>query len=463
MAAGSVLIAGLSGALYAMRSTAGNAVAPYVAADRRRIGQLAQEQWANFATMSMPSPGAAHYGGGTMSTPLYAVDEAAMALAAARPQLVDVVPAAALVPYLAGGGACHAGPPIASTAMCGPMRAALGVALAMEGIADDPAAALAAADAGAIALAPNHDHGGVAPMSGVVTGSMPVLVARDEATGLTAWCPLNEGSGKVLRYGADDAEVVARLAWMRDVLAPELARALAARGPLDLLRLHATALSRGDEAHHRTEAGTALIADTLSPLDADVDTFIRGNGQFFLNVAMVFAKLALVCASGVAGSALVTVVARNGVEVGVQLSGTGGRWFTGPAAAPDPARLYAGHTRDEMQNDLGDSAITEVYGLGALAIAASPLAAPSVGLDPASIPERMAAFRRIAAGEHPALALPDGPAILGVDARAVVRERIVPPIHTGIAHRRPGVGQIGGGVTLPPLEAFEAAVAALDG
>jgi hypothetical protein len=398
-----------------------------------------------------------------MSTPLYAVDEAAAALAAARPQLVDVVPAASVVAHLAAGGACHAGPPVASGAMCAPMRAALGVALAMEGVADDPAMALALADAGAIALAPNHDHGGVGPMSGVVTGSMPLLLARDEATGLTAWCPLNEGSGKVLRYGADDAEVVARLAWMRDVLGPELARALAANGPLDLLALHAASLATGDEAHHRTEAGTQLVADALAPLDAEVEAFIRGNGQFFLNVAMVFAKLALVCASGVPGSALVTVVARNGVEVGVQLSGTGERWFTGPAAAPDPAALYPGHTRAEMQDDLGDSAIVEVYGLGALAIGAAPLSAPSVGLDPASIPDRMAAFRRIAAGEHPALALPDGPAILGVDARAVVREGIVPPIHTGIAHRKPGVGQIGGGVTLPPLSAFEAAVAALDG
>ena len=177
---------------------------------------------------------------------------------------------------------------------------------------------------------------------------------------------------------------------------------------------------------------------------------------------MVFAKLALVCASGVSGSALVTAIARNGVEVGVRLSGTGDRWFTGPAALPDPAALYPGHTLDEMQADLGDSAIIEVYGLGALAIGASPLSAPSVGLDVATIGERMAAFRSIAAGEHPALSLPDGPAILGVDARAVVQTGIVPPIHTGIAHREPGVGQIGGGVTLPPLEAFVAAVAELD-
>jgi len=398
-----------------------------------------------------------------LSTSLYAADGAVQALAAARPMLVGVVPAARVVPHLAAGGACHAGPPIGSAAMCAPMRAALGVALALEGVAGTPAEALALADDGQVPLAPNHDCGGVGPMSGVVTGSMPVLVARDEASGRSAWCPLNEGSGKVLRYGADDEEVVARLVWMRDVLAPELARALDAHGPLELLELHARSLEQGDEAHHRTDAGTQLIAERLAPLDAGVEAFIRANSQFFLNVAMVFAKLALVCAGGVEGSSLVTVVARNGVRVGVKLSGTGERWFTGPAAAPDPAALYDGYTAADMNPDLGDSAIIEVYGLGALAIGASPLSAPSVGLDAATIDERMRALRAIAAAEHPLLALPDGPAILGVDARKVVETGTVPPIHTGIAHREAGVGQIGGGVTLPPLSAFRAAVAALDG
>ena len=399
---------------------------------------------------------------------MYATDRAVEALAAARPKLVTVVPARDVCDHLAAGGACHAGPPIASARMCGPMRAALGVALALEGAAASPAEALALADSGEIALLPNHDAGGVGPMSGVVTGSMPVLVARDEATGNEAWCPLNEGSGKVLRYGAEDHEVVARLEWMRDELAPALAAALAVSGPLHLLDLHAQALALGDECHHRTEAGTRLIAEALRALPDDVEAFVLGNGQFFLNVAMVFSKLALLCADGVEGSSLVTVVARNGVQVGVKLSGTGERWFTGPAALPDPASLYPGHTRGEMNPDLGDSAIIEVYGLGALAIGAAPLCAPSVGLDPATIDERMRTLRRIAAGEHPALVLPgpEGeepvPAILGVDSRAVVREGIVPPIHTGIAHRNPGVGQIGGGVTLPPLQAFTAAVAALD-
>jgi hypothetical protein len=402
-----------------------------------------------------------------MHTTLHAdPDPAVAALAAAAPLLVDVQPAGAAVPALAAGAVSHAGPPIHPRSMCAPMRTALAVALAIEGRADSAQNALALLDAGEITLHPNHDLGGVGPMSGAVTASMPVLVARDEATGKTAWCPLNEGSGKVLRYGADGPEVVARLEWMRDVLGPSLARALAQHGPLDLLDLQRRALELGDECHHRTDAGTKLTHDALAPyLAEDVKAFISGNGQFFLNLAMVSAKLAMVCAAGVPGSSLLTAIARNGVEVGIQLSGTGEQWFVGPAALPDPARLIAPFTPQDMNPDLGDSAIVEVYGLGAMALSASPLAAPSVGLSAGDAPQIMERLRRIAAADHPALRLYEPapiPAILGVDARAVVESGIRPPVHTGIAHREPGVGQIGGGVTHPPFEAFVEAIAALD-
>lgn len=401
-------------------------------------------------------------------TSLLYTDDAVAALATARPVLVDVVPARELVPFHADGGVTHAGPPIEVERMCGPMRAAISTAAFVEGLAASPAEALAALEAGEIPVRPNHDCGGVGPMSGAVTGSMPVLVATDQATGNTAWCPLNEGSGKVLRYGADDEEVVDRLRWMRDELGPSLARALASVGPLDLIEVQREAIGRGDEAHHRTEEATAIVAALLEPhVPAEVTDFVTGNGQFFLNVAMVSAKVAMLCAAGVPGSSLLTVIARNGVEVGIQLSGTGERWFVGDAALPAPAALYPGHDATEMCRDLGDSAIVEVYGLGALAVEASPLSAPSVGLDVTDSPARMTRFREIAAGEHPSIGweAADGarvPAILGVDARKVLATGTVPPIHTGIAHREPGVGQIGGGITLPPMSAFEDAVAALD-
>lgn len=396
-----------------------------------------------------------------MNAALHTTADAVTRLAAARPLVVDVVPASEVSPHHAAGGVTHAGPPIEPARMCAPMRAALGSALWLEGVAGTPAEALALVDDGQIPLSTNHDASGVGPMAGVVNPGMPVWVARDEATGKVAWCPLNEGSGAVLRYGADGPEVLERLRWMRDVLAPELRRALDS-SPLDLLDLHVRALARGDEAHHRTEEGTALTLEALGIEHPDVRAFIAGNGQFFLNLAMVFAKLALDCAADVPGSPVLTAIARNGVEVGIRVSGLGDRWFVGPAAMPSPAKLFDGYAPADMNPDLGDSAIVETYGLGALAVAASPLAAPSVGLDPAEIGAIDARLRAIAAGESPAIRFPDGrAAMLGVDARRVAETRIAPPVHTGIAHRQPGIGQIGGGVTHPPLSAFDAAVEAL--
>ena len=396
-----------------------------------------------------------------MDTALHTVTDAVARLAAARPLAVDVVPAAEVSSHHAAGGVSHAGPPIEPQRMCAPMRAALGSALCLEGLAGTPAEALALVDDGQIELSTNHDAGGVGPMAGVVSPTMPVWVARDEASGRLAWCPLNEGSGRVLRYGADGPDVLERLAWMRDVLAPTL-RACLARRPLDLFDLHVRSLARGDEAHHRTEEATALTLEALAPEDPDVVAFIAGNGQFFLNLAMVFAKLALDCAAGVPGSPVLTAIARNGVEVGIRVSGTGDRWFVGPASLPAPAKLFDGYAPADMNPDLGDSAIVETYGLGALAVAASPLAAASVGLDPAARDAIDAQLREIAAGESPGIRFPDGrPAILGIDTRKVAATRLSPPVHTGIAHRRPGIGQIGGGVTHPPIEAFDAAVEAL--
>ena len=376
--------------------------------------------------------------------------------------VVDVVPASEVSAHHAAGGVTHAGPPIEPERMCAPMRAALGSALWLEGVAGTPAEAIRLVEDGQIPLTTNHDAGGVGPMAGVVNPSMPVWVARDEATGKVAWCPLNEGSGAVLRYGADGPEVLERLVWMKDVLAPELRAALDG-APLDLFALVVQSVALGDEAHHRTEQGTALTLEALGIEHPEVRAFIAGNGQFFLNLAMLFSKLALDCAADVPGSPVLTAIARNGVEVGIRVSGLGDRWFVGPAALPAPAKLFPGYAPADMNPDLGDSAIVETYGLGALAVAASPISAPSVGLDVLTIDAIDAELRAIAAGESPDLRFPDGrAAILGVDARKVAATRIAPPVHTGIAHKRPGVGQIGGGITHPPLQAFDLAVAALD-
>ena len=218
-------------------------------------------------------------------------------LLAAKPVVVGIGRALDVVPGMRRDLVLHAGPPVEWERMSGPTRGAVMGGLVYEGLARTPEEAAAMAAAGRVAFEPCHHHAAVGPMAGVVTASMPVWIV--ENTGLRqprATATLNEGLGKVLRYGAYDDEVLTRLRWMEKTLAPALARALAAHGPLDLRSLIAQALQMGDEVHNRNRAATSLLIRALAPhlvrtgTDADetaaVLRFLDGNDHFFLNLSM---------------------------------------------------------------------------------------------------------------------------------------------------------------------------------
>ncbi|HEX6873900.1 MAG TPA: DUF1116 domain-containing protein [Micromonosporaceae bacterium] len=398
---------------------------------------------------------------------------------AAGASLVDVRPAGELL-GLGRGEFCHAGPPIDWDRASGPMRGALTGAMLLEGFADDPDDAqrqLAAGrlhDGTPIELTPCHDRGGVGPMAGVVSPSMWVWVLRDEVHGRSSWCTLNEGLGKVLRYGAFGPEVIERLRWMRQVLGPALAAALTATGPVDVKALIGQMVQMGDEGHNRNRAGTLMLLRDLLPAliehsglspaqTAQVARFIGGNDHFFLNLVMPAAKLQAQAAAGVPGSTVVTALARNGTDFGIQVSGTGAAWFTGPAGVP--AGLFLGaYGPDDANPDIGDSAITETVGLGGFAMAGAPAIVRFVG---GTVPDAMRTTRRmyeIALTENPSYALPVldfRGAPTGIDVTRVVRTGILPQINTGIAGRVAGTGQVGAGLVTPPMECFVAALRAL--
>ncbi|MEU5881790.1 DUF1116 domain-containing protein [Spirillospora sp. NPDC047279] len=393
-------------------------------------------------------------------------------LLAARPHLVDVRPAREVL-GLEPGTFLHAGPPIEWERTSGPMRGALIGAMLLEGLAETPDDAERALARGAVTLEPCHHHRTVGPMAGLVSPSMWMFVVKDAEHGGTAYCSLNEGLGKVLRYGAYGPEVVERLRWMGEVLGPVLREAVRLHGPLDLTALMAQALQMGDELHNRNRAATALLMRELAPAFASTDasradiagvlTFVGGNEHFFLNVGMAAAKCAADAARDVPGSSLVVAMARNGTDFGIQVSGTGDRWFTGPAGVPDG--LYLGSYGPADANpDIGDSAITETVGVGGFALAAAPAIVRFVG---GEVPEALAATRRmyeITMAEHPALQIPmlsfrGTPA--GIDVTKVVRTGVLPVIDTGIAGREAGTGQVGAGLVEPPGEIFTEALHAL--
>lgn len=377
-----------------------------------------------------------------------------------RPQWAGVQPAAAAIPGMDGRILLHAGPPVPWEGMCGPMQGALVGAVILEGWAGDERGARDLLGSGRVRLAPCHDHATVGPMAGVVSPSMPVLVVQDGPR--RAFATLNEGLGRVLRFGAFDAEVQVRLAWLRDVLGPALDEVLVADGPVDLTALFAQALAMGDEGHNRNVAATSLLARRLAPsLAASAAgrgalAFLAGNDHFALNASMAAAKLAMDAGAGIRGSTMVTAMCRNGVEFGLRVSGTGGQWFTAPALPVD-GLYFPGFGPDDANPDLGDSAITETLGLGGFAMAAAPAITRFVGGSAADALATSREMARITIGRHPVYQLPALGFVgvpSGIDVRAVVETGILPVINTGIAHRQAGVGQIGAGTVTAPPDVF---------
>ncbi len=398
--------------------------------------------------------------------------EAVSRMIEARPVLRGVERAADVLPALSERTLLHAGPPIEWTRMSGPLRGAVVGALLFERWAADEISAERMAAAGEIAFAPCHHHGAVGPMAGVTSPSMAVYVVENETHGNVAYSNLNEGYGKVLRYGAFAPEVLDKLRWMNETMAPALAEALRAAGGIDLRTLLAEALHMGDEGHNRNKAGSLLFARLLAPHVAESSSpgetrrrileFLGENALSVLNPVMAACKAAADAAQGVEHSTLVTTMARNGTDFGIRVAGLGERWFTAPAATPD-GLYFSGFSAADANPDIGDSTITETAGLGAFAMAAAPAIVSFVSGKPKDALEATLEMYEICSAEHrhftiPALDFRGTP--VGIDLRRVVELGITPRVNTGIAHKDAGVGQVGAGLVRPPLAIFEEALTA---
>jgi hypothetical protein len=387
----------------------------------------------------------------------------------ARPLLKGVATARDVIPGMRDGLILHAGPPIEWARMSGPLRGAVIGALVFEGLAGDEAEAVALVERGEVEFEPCHHHQTVGPMAGVTSASMAVYVVENVTHGNLAFSNLNEGYGKVLRYGAYSPDVLEKLGWMNTVMAPVLADALAAGGELDLRALLAEALHMGDEGHNRNKAGSLLFLKLLAPHVARVASpdvaeevlrFLGDNALSVLNPVMAACKAMADAAHAVEGSTIVTAMARNGTDFGIRVSGLGDDWFTAPAQVPD-GLYFSGFSAADANADIGDSTITETAGIGGFAMAAAPAIVTFVSGTPKDAVNTTMEMYEITATDHlqltiPALDFRGTPT--GIDIRKVVELGITPRINTGIAHREAGIGQIGAGLVRPPMEVFEAAL-----
>lgn len=392
---------------------------------------------------------------------------------AAHPVIVDARPAHEVIPALRERTLLHAGPPISWNRMCGPMRGAIIGACMYEGWAKDENEAISLAETGAIDFEPCHHYNAVGPMAGITSPSMPVFVVEDKTHGHTTYATLNEGLGKVLRYGAYSPDVLERLRWMGDVLGPALARAIRQLGSIDVRSIMAQALQMGDECHNRNKAATSLFARQIGPAlvetgnssaeTAAVLRFIAGNDHFHLNPSMAAAKSITLAGANVPHSSVVVTMARNGVDFGIRVSGLGDRWFTGPAQYIQ-GLYFASYGPEDANPDIGDSAITETSGVGAFAMAGAPAIVQFIGGTPDDALRYTRDMYDITVTRNPLFGLPslDFQGVpTGIDIRQVCRLNMPPVINTGIAHRQAGIGQVGAGIVHPPMQCFEDALQTL--
>ncbi len=389
-----------------------------------------------------------------------------------KPEIIDIRIALDVIPGMTKTTILHAGPPVEWENMCGPMKGAVIGGILFEKLASTREAAEKLAASGDIVFDPCHHHSTVGPMAGIVTASMPVWVMSNSVYGNTAYATLNEGLGKVLRYGAFSQEVIEKLEWMKNELAPILKKAIVAHGPIDMKSMIAQVLQMGDEGHNRNRAGTSLLIRELAPylvmLDEDkgklakVFTFMHQNDHFFLNLTMPACKCLIDAARDIKNSSLVVTQARNGTEYGIQISGLGDQWFTGPASKVDGLYL-PGYSEDDAGLDIGDSTITETVGIGGFAMAAAPAIVKFVGGTPEDAVKFTLDMYEITMGENqvfqvPALDFRGTPT--GIDLLKIVETGIYPVINTGIAHKDPGVGMVGAGLVKPPVNCFDDALLA---
>ena len=398
--------------------------------------------------------------------------EATQRMMEARPVVTGMGKALDVIPGMREDLLLHAGPPITWERASGPMRGAITGALIFEGKATDESSAQKLVESGQIELEPCHHHQSAGPMAGVICPSMSVYILENKTHGNMSYSNLNEGYGKVLRYGAYSQEVLDRLRWMEDVMAPVLAEAIVLSKGIDMRTLLSESLHMGDEGHNRNKAGSIMFTTKLAPFistaapnpetAAEIIRTLGDNALSVLNPVMAACKGMADAAAGIEGSTVVSVMARNGTDFGIRISGLGDRWFTAPVAVPQ-GLYFPGFTAEDSSGDIGDSTITETAGIGGFAMASAPAIVAFVSGTPKDAINATLEMYEICFTEHKYFTIPPldfRGTPTGIDIRKVVETGITPRVNTGIAHKEAGVGQVGAGLVRPPMAMFEEALVA---
>ena len=410
-----------------------------------------------------------------MTTPSRARSEANSAavgrMCAADPVVVDVRPAAEVMPGYQPSLVLTSGAPLPWPRYEGGQRDAIIGGVLFEGLAPTRAAAIAALDAGEVQVGSCHDYGAVGSLAGIYTASMPVFVVEDRTYGHRAFCNFYEGKDpRRLNYGCYDEGVRERLLHVNSVYAPVIGEAIRRAGGVPLKPLIAKGLRMGDECHSRNSASSLLFVRELLGAALDMagsdlgrvrETFghIADNDYFFLRLSMAASKAIADSIAGLSGTSVVSAMAFSCQEFAIRVGGLGGEWFRGPTPTHE-GKLFAGHDESEITWMGGESPITETVGLGGFAQACALTLQEYQGGSADAMIARNLEMYEITAGENTTFRIPlfgfrGTPT--GVDIFKVLDSGVLPVMDVGLAGR--DGGQIGAGVIRAPRDCFERAAA----
>jgi len=356
----------------------------------------------------------------------------------------------------------HAGPAFARVDhITLPILNSACVAAVYEGLTRDFDQAEAMIRAGEILLKPAQDHDVVTPLAAAVSASMPLHAIYDAWRGQQCiFTPINGGSRPALRLGLRSQAVLDHIRWLNtrflDVLENGLAEGMA------LVPLAVVGLAGGDDCHGRTPvAGAALAAELIDRTadgltDEDALEFLNSSPSLFLNLWMAATKNMMKLAEGIERSSFITAAGGNGREIGIQISGLPGQWFTTPSSPPR-GKFDVDLPETRALGAIGDSAVVEAFGLGAMAVELSLGQKKALGTYlPENVPARISG---LSVGAHPCFR--DLDIRLGATARGAVAHGAGPIISLGILDREGTAGRLGGGIYDMPVTPFAAAMNAL--
>lgn len=380
----------------------------------------------------------------SISNDLHAADRKALErMHAVRPIWRGVALARDMITF-PGRVILHAGPPVRRGRIGQPLANSAVIAMLFEGWAKDPDSAVGMLERGEVKLLPAQDHRAMVPLAAVLSPNMAVQVVVDAQNPDSAvFSPLNGGMVWAQRLGLRSQQVLSHLRWINGNLAATLE--IVADRDIPLVEIADAALEDGDDCHARTAAATGRLVRAIAPRlggDTPERRFLDKASGFFLNLWMAAVKCIAAAAEGEASS-IITALGGNGLEFGLKLGGLGNRWFV-VAAEPPSGGLQSGYREVDRLGAIGDSALVDALGFGAMTSVSRPVngSAPALAAD-------------LFPMQHPAF--PRTRIHVGMPARNIVRHGSAPGIALGILDRSGRGGRIGGGIYHPPLKLFSTA------